>query len=306
MEFPHLERLSGAECRQLLPAAPIGRLAVGTPHFPSIEPVSFALVEGEIVIAVRAGSAGEALAAGARVTFEADRLDYDLRRGWSVAVTGPIEDLDADVVPLVTPLLSPWRPAAGDRLLLIRSEQIRGHRVVAGAVAATADPQATSGPSSGGPPAVVPTVRRSLLNAGESFTLLERGEERVGRLVITVAGEPLVFPLNYAVQDDAIVFRTQVGTKLTGITRSMATFQVDHIDASGQGWSVTFEGLAQEVLDADPAELRARLDNLALDTWPGGDRQHVVRITPYAVRGTRWTAAELVVGAAGDRRSNAL
>jgi nitroimidazol reductase NimA-like FMN-containing flavoprotein (pyridoxamine 5'-phosphate oxidase superfamily) len=306
MEFPHLERLSGAECRQLLPAAPIGRLAVGTPHFPSIEPVSFALVEGEIVIAVRAGSAGEALAAGTRVTFEADRLDYDLRRGWSVAVTGPIEDLDADVVPLVTPLLSPWRPAAGDRLLLIRSEQIRGHRVVAGAVAAPADPQATSGPSSAGPPAVTPTVRRSLLNAGESLTLLERGEERVGRLVITVAGEPLVFPLNYAVQDDAIVFRTQVGTKLTGITRSMATFQVDHIDASGQGWSVTFEGLAQEVLDADPAEMRARLDNLALDTWPGGDRQHVVRITPYAVRGTRWTAAELVVGAAGDRRSNAL
>jgi hypothetical protein len=102
-----------------------------------------------------------------------------------------------------------------------------------------------------------------------------------------------VFPLNYAVDGDAIVFRTQVGTALTGITRSLATFEVDHIDASGAGWAVTFEGLAQEVLDADPAALRARIDALTLDTWPGGDRAHVVRITPYSVRGTMWSAAEV-------------
>src|SRR5207244_2855962 len=89
-------------------------------------------------------------------------------------------------------------------------------------------------------------------------------------LAVGLAGDPLVFPLNYAVDGDAIVFRTQVGTKLSGITRSLATFEVDHIDASGQGWAVTFEGLAQEILDADPASLRDRLDALPLATWPGG------------------------------------
>jgi hypothetical protein len=57
--------------------------------------------------------------------------------------------------------------------------------------------------------------------------------------------------------DDAIVFRTQVA-KLTGITHSAATFEVDHIDESRRGWAVAFEGLAQEVLDAHPASLRAR------------------------------------------------
>lgn len=291
MEFPNLERLTGAECRRLLPTAPVGRLAIGTPHFPSIEPVSFALVEGEIVVAVRAGSAGDALAPGTPVSFEADRLDHDLRRGWSVTVTGPVEDLDADVVPLVTPLLAPWPAAAGDRLLLIRSERIRGQRVLSDAPA----PPLESGPAAAGlNPA--PPVQRSAINAGESLTLLDRGEERVGRLVITVAGEPLVFPLNYAVDGDAIVFRTQIGTKLTGITRSMATFEVDHFDASGHGWAVTFEGLAQEILDADPASLRARIEALTLETWPGGPRPHVVRITPFAVRGTRWTAAEAARG----------
>ena len=104
-----------------------------------------------------------------------------------------------------------------------------------------------------------------------------------------MGGEPVVFPLNYAVDGDAIVFRTQVGTKLTGITRSLATFEVDDIDASGQGWTVAFEGLAQEVLDADPEPLRARMAQIELDTWPGGDRPHVVRIMPYRVHGTAWT-----------------
>jgi nitroimidazol reductase NimA-like FMN-containing flavoprotein (pyridoxamine 5'-phosphate oxidase superfamily) len=116
-----------------------------------------------------------------------------------------------------------------------------------------------------------------------------------------VAGEPLVFPLNYVLDGEAVVFRTHVGTKLSGITRSLATFQVDHIGPSGQGWAVTFEGLAQEVLDADPAELRARIEALSLDTWPGGDRPNVVRISPYAVRGTSWATAEVTAaaGAAG-------
>jgi nitroimidazol reductase NimA-like FMN-containing flavoprotein (pyridoxamine 5'-phosphate oxidase superfamily) len=168
---------------------------------------------------------------------------------------------------------------AGDRLLLVRCEQITGQRVVSG----PAMPVVTL-PAS----ADAPLVTRRSLGADEAVSLLHRGGERVGRLVITVAGEPLVYPLNFAVDGDAVVFRTRVGTKLNGITRSLATFEVDHVDASGQGWSVTFEGLAQEILDADPAELRARLDDLSLDTWPGGDRPNVVRITPYAVRGTSW------------------
>ena len=297
MEFPHLERLSAADCRRLLPSAPVGRLAVPTPHFPTLEPVSFAIVEGELVVAVRAGSAGDALAGGTPVAFEVDVLDHELRCGWSVVVAGPVEDLDADVAELVKPALAPWPAAPGDRLLLVRSERITGQRIVSRPLTPPAEPPGQP-PA---PPAALgaPVVTRRDIGSDEALALLRRGPQRVGRLALCLAGEPFVSPLNYAVDGDAIVFRTQVGTKLSGITRSLATFEVDHIDAAGQGWTVTFEGLAQEVLDADPASLRARIDALALETWPGGHRPHVVRITPFAVRGTAWAAAEVAIGAPG-------
>jgi nitroimidazol reductase NimA-like FMN-containing flavoprotein (pyridoxamine 5'-phosphate oxidase superfamily) len=288
MEFPHLERLSPAECRRLLPDAAIGRLAVPTPTFPTLEPVAFAVVEGELVVAVRAGSAGDAVAPGTVVAFEADALDPARREGWSIVVKGAVEELDTDVVPLVAPALGPWPMRTSDRLILIRSEQITGQRLVSDPSTSPVDQ-----PVAVAVPIDIPVVARRTLSADEALLLLRRGGEQVGRLVLTMAGEPQIFPLNYALDGDAVVFRTQVGTKLSGITRSLATFEVDHFDSSGQGWAVSFEGLAQELLDADPAELRARIDGLSLDTWPGGDRQHVVRITPYAVRGTTWTAIDV-------------
>ncbi|HET9771874.1 MAG TPA: pyridoxamine 5'-phosphate oxidase family protein, partial [Acidimicrobiia bacterium] len=130
MDGTHLERLTAADCRRLLPSAPVGRLAVPTPNFPTLDPVSFAVVEGELVVAVRAGSAGDALAAGSLVAFEADLLDRSRQQGWSVVVKGPVEDLDADVADIVRPLMAPWAPAPSDRLLLIRSERITGQRIV--------------------------------------------------------------------------------------------------------------------------------------------------------------------------------
>lgn len=314
MEFPHLERLTRAECRQLLPNATIGRLAVPTPNFPTVEPVSFAVIEGELVVAARAGSAADAVAAGTWLSFEADVLDAAQHRGWSVVVSGPVEELDDDVVALVRPQLGPWPAAPGDRLLLIRSERITGQRIVNGAAASPepGSPASAERPADPAPAAELPAgpepaaelpagpapaggdtsaFNRRAINTDEAFALLARGGQHVGRLVITVGSEPVVFPLNYAVDGDAIVFRTQVGTKLTGITRSLATFEVDDIDASGQGWTVAFEGLAQEVLDADPETLRARVAAIELETWPGGDRPHVVRIRPYRVHGTAWTVA---------------
>ena len=300
MEFPHLERLTRAECRELLPSATVGRLAVPTPNFPTVEPVSFAVVEGELVVAVRAGSAGEAVAAGTTLSFEADVLDPAHRHGWSVVVSGPVVDLDDDVAAVVRPQLGPWPAAHGDRLLLIRSDRITGQRIISGPeTAETAQVERPSGPPvDGGDP---PVIARRVISTDEAFVLLARGGQHVGRLVITVGGEPVVFPLNYAVDGEAIVFRTQVGTKLTGITRSLATFEVDDIDASGQGWTVAFEGLAQEVLDADPESLRDRIAQIELDTWPGGDRPHVVRIRPYRVYGTAWTVSvPAPVAAAGS------
>jgi nitroimidazol reductase NimA-like FMN-containing flavoprotein (pyridoxamine 5'-phosphate oxidase superfamily) len=300
VDFPHLERLTRAECRQLLPGATVGRLAVPTPNFPTVEPVSFAVVEGEVVVAARADSAADAVPAGTVLSFEADVLDNAQQGGWSVVVTGPVEELDDDVVALVRPQLGPWPAADNDRLLLIRSERITGQRIVTRAGSSPeAGPTATiselSGPTTdGGNPQ---RFARRAIHTDEGFDLLARGGQHVGRLVVTVGGEPVVFPLNFAVDGEAIVFRTQTGTKLTGITRSLATFEVDDIDASGQGWTVAFEGLAQEVLDADPESMRERIAAIDLETWPGGDRPHVVRIRPYRVYGTAWSVVPVPAAA---------
>jgi len=302
MEFAQLERLTAAECRRLLPGAPVGRLVLPTPNFPTVEPVAFALVEEGVAVLVRAGSAGDAAADGTPVAFEADLLDTGLHQGWSVVVKGPLGPLDVDLPESVRAQLTLWPAAPGDRVVLVRTERITGQRVVSGespipAVSAT-------GPALPARAAANrPALRRRDLTAEDGLALLRRGGEPVGRLALCVAGEPLIFPLNYTLDGDAVVFRTQVGTKLAGIARSLATFEVDHIDADGQGWTVSLEGLAQEVLDADPAALRARVDALPLDTWPGGDRPHVVRITAFAVRGTAWTPAGIASAAGAAGRS---
>ncbi|HYH48633.1 MAG TPA: pyridoxamine 5'-phosphate oxidase family protein [Acidimicrobiia bacterium] len=292
--YPHLERLSRVECRQLLPGASVGRLAVPSPHFPTLEPVSFAVVEGELVVAVRAGSAGEAVAAETVVTFEADVVDNAGRQGWSVVVSGRVEELDADVAAVVRPELRPWPVTDADRLLLIRSERISGQRVVAGPDPAK-DIAGTALPAER-PVGAARYTRRSVAT-DEALRLVAKGGQQVGRLVVGVPGEPAVFPLNFVVDGDAVVFRTQVGTKLTAITRSLVTFEVDDIDATGHGWAVCFQGLAQEVLEADPEALHARIAATSVDTWPGGERAHVVRILPYRVEGTAFLAAEVAAGA---------
>ena len=298
MEYARLQRLSRAECRQLLPGASVGRLAVPAPHFPTLEPVSFAVVEGELIVAVRAGSAGEAVAAETVVTFEADVLDNRAHQGWSVVVSGRVEELDADVAAVVRPQLKPWPVTGTDRLLLIRSERVSGQRVVAW-------PEWVEGPAAedgaAGPADTAPPIARRSVGAEEARRLLVGGGQQVGRLVVGVPGEPAVFPLNFVVDGDTIVFRTQVGRKLTAITRSLVTFEVDEIDATGRGWAVAFQGLAQEMIDADPEVLRSRLAGTAVETWPGGERAHVVRITPYRVEGTAWVAAEVAAGAPTPR-----
>jgi len=81
------ESLSECEARRLLTTVAIGRLAFTTAALPDIQPVSFALHDGQVVIPARRGSRLVDAVRGAVVAFQADA--YDARRnGWSVTVVG--------------------------------------------------------------------------------------------------------------------------------------------------------------------------------------------------------------------------
>lgn len=124
------------------------------------------------------------------------------------------------------------------------------------------------------------------LSREECVTLL--GTQEVGRLVAVDGGHPLIFPVNYVLDGDAVVFRTAPGLKLWASTRSPVAFEVDELDRSGQkGWSVIVQGVAQEVTAFDRSDLQARVFGLPVYPWAGGDKTTFVRIAPRYITGRR-------------------
>ena len=93
-----------------------------------------------------------------------------------------------------------------------------------------------------------------IIERAECFDLLAR--EEVGRLAVVVGGRPEIFPVNYVVEGDGVVFRTDPGTKLAGAIRGPVAFEVDHLDrATRTAWSVILHGHAQQATAFDSPEL---------------------------------------------------
>lgn len=109
----------------------------------------------------------------------------------------------------------------------------------------------------------------------------------VGRLAIVDGGSPAVFPVNYALDGDAIVFRTAEGTKLSQGPRNTVAFEVDEFDREAHtGWSVVVVGRLEEVTDFD-AETLDRVTHLPVQPWSRGDTSHWMRLVPSRVSGRR-------------------
>jgi nitroimidazol reductase NimA-like FMN-containing flavoprotein (pyridoxamine 5'-phosphate oxidase superfamily) len=123
-----------------------------------------------------------------------------------------------------------------------------------------------------------------ILSPEQCRDLLGRGS--FGRVAVTVAALPAIFPVNYAVLDDQIVFLTGEGTKLrAALERAVVAFQIDHVnESSASGWSVMAVGLAEEITDR--AEVKAA-ERLGLRPLAAGERAHFVRIRPEFVSGRR-------------------
>jgi nitroimidazol reductase NimA-like FMN-containing flavoprotein (pyridoxamine 5'-phosphate oxidase superfamily) len=124
------------------------------------------------------------------------------------------------------------------------------------------------------------------LTVTECFDLLRT--QRIGRLGVNAQHYPLIFPVNYALDRDVIVFRTSPGTKLTEATHANVTFEVDEIDQRRRsGWSVLVRGLAEEVTESHRADLVQRTRDSGVEPWAPGEHGHWLRLIPTAISG-RW------------------
>jgi len=123
-----------------------------------------------------------------------------------------------------------------------------------------------------------------LLDEAECTALLSSCH--VGRVGITVAGLPVILPVNFTWIDGSIVFRTGAGTKLHAASNgAVIAFELDDYDAgTASGWSVLAIGRATHITDADQsADLEARVER----PWAEGPRDHFVRLTPELLTGRR-------------------
>jgi nitroimidazol reductase NimA-like FMN-containing flavoprotein (pyridoxamine 5'-phosphate oxidase superfamily) len=121
-----------------------------------------------------------------------------------------------------------------------------------------------------------------ILSPAECWDLLRRA--RIGRVAVTIGALPAIFPVNFTILHDRIVFLTGEGTKLrAALQHAVVAFQVDDVDGSS-GWSVMAVGLVEEI--TDPDELRAA-EHLDLRPLAGGDRSHYVTIRPEFLSGRR-------------------
>ena len=101
-----------------------------------------------------------------------------------------------------------------------------------------------------------------------------------------VDGQPLVFPVNFAIDGDAIVLRTDLGNTVYGARHGPVAFECDGTDDPRYhtAWSVLATGDATEVHNSADLE---RLNQLPLLIWSPSPKPIWLRIQPTALTGRR-------------------
>ena len=116
----------------------------------------------------------------------------------------------------------------------------------------------------------------------------------VGRVVVSEHALPVAFPVNFALLDGDIVFRSTTGSKLgAAVHKAVLAFQADRIDPDlCSGWSVLVQGWAS--LMTRPDDL-ARAEALGLHSWAPSASGHFVRVHSEMVSGRRLLGASVDV-----------
>jgi len=106
-------------------------------------------------------------------------------------------------------------------------------------------------------------------------------DEEFGRLAYRLVDEVHITPINYAVQEGSLLFRTAEGNKLLAVVMgSEVAFEIDRYDEESAR-SVVVRGTAR-LLPEDEAH---RADNVPLRPWTTTLKYNVVEIQPKVISG---------------------
>src|SRR6476620_12061844 len=93
------------------------------------------------------------------------------------------------------------------------------------------------------------TTTVEVLSEAECRRLL--AEQEVGRVAFVDRDFPVVLPVNYVLDGNAIAFHPDRGAKFDRIPLQRVAFEVDGIERWNHGgWSVIVQGFGQDVSDA--------------------------------------------------------
>lgn len=99
----------------------------------------------------------------------------------------------------------------------------------------------------------------------------------VGRLAVVEDGTPEIFPVNFCLDGESVVFRSAEGSKLNQLVHhDQVAFEADGWGEDG-GWSVLVKGTASIITEED--EL-ARAQKFPLLPWVPTVKNIFIRITP--------------------------
>ena len=108
-----------------------------------------------------------------------------------------------------------------------------------------------------------------------------------GRIAVLDDGRPLIFPVNYALDGDTVVFRSDIGTKFSAAVLGRVAFEIDGVDEDAQtGWSVIVQGVGYELIAAHDAR-SAQLHQLDLEPWVPGDKVRWVAVRADTISGRK-------------------
>ena len=117
----------------------------------------------------------------------------------------------------------------------------------------------------------------------EAWGLLEHCH--YGRLALSVANQPDIFPTNFLARDGFLLIRTNPGTKLAELTiNDKVAFEADGM-TSDEAWSVVVQGSARVLESRTEIE---EADQLPLKPWIPTRKYTYVKITPRRVEGRRF------------------